>query len=432
MKISNLQIARKLSSKFNRVLSLSLVFLFFITHTEAQVSRTYIQELEVNENVTVVTNVPTSINQHCNGTMTWNNTYDRYTVSGKDDEVRLNILKDLNIDTWDKQVIKQEVIISVKASDNVIEQELLDAIKIKLKLGSDKRVKIDCNLNLSEFRMENGFFKADDCQIKLDNGSKFDINYIEIECSLSIPKKVNLEIKGQRNVTVRIGDLEGDLDLDLNTAEVYGTKVRRLKGNLKSCYNVIFDTVASASISSSNSYVKIENLGGISIGAERLQPACDLPNAYSRKTHSYQTKYSFGTVGHIDIHGSANDEFIAKEVGALEVKSARFTSFKFDRLNVSMDLTAKNSDISVGLISKKFLAINVNNTLSNIDFKVEEGANYTLNLDREKYLECDMDAKLLKVKNVEGAKESYTMGDGSGEAVINVNCDKCQFGIKGL
>jgi len=432
MKISNLQIAKKLISGFKRLHFISLTLFFCCTQMQGQVSKTYIQELEVDENTTIVTNVPTSINQYTNGTMTCNNTKDRYAINGKHGDVRLNIFKDLNIDTWDKQIIKQEVVITVKASSASMEQEILEAFKIKLKKGADRRVKIDCNLNLSEFRMENGFFKADDCQIKLDNGKKFNVDYIGIECSLSIPKQVNLEIKGYRNVTVRIGDLEGDLDLDLNTAEVYGTKVRRLKGNLKSCYNVIFDTVASASISASNSYVQIENIGGVSIGAERLQLACDLPNAYSRKTHSYQTKYRFGTVGHIDIHGSANDEFIAKEVGALEVKSARFTSFKFDRLNVSMNLTAKNSDISIGLISKDFLEININNTLSNIDLKVEEGANYTLNLDREKYLECDMDEKLFKVKNVDGAKETYIIGDGSGEAVVNVNCDKCQLDIRGL
>ena len=430
MKISDLQIVRKLTSRFKPILLGSLTFLFCLARMQAQVSKTYVQELEVDENTTVVSNVPTRIDKHTHGTMTCNNTYDHYSIHGKNGETRLNINKELNIETWDKHVVRQEVYIAVKAESEAIAQEVLDAIKIKLKKGSDNRVKIDCNLNITKFKMENGFFKADECHIFLNNGKRYPIESLEIECNVSIPKTVNLEVIGYENATLRIGELEGDLDLDLTKAEVYGTKVRRLKGNLKSCYNVIFDTVASASISASNSYVKIENLGGISIGAERLQPACDLPNAYSRKTHSYQTKYSFGTVGHLDIHGSANDEFVAKEIGALNVKSARFTSFTFDRLNVSMDLTAKNSDISIGLIAKDFLEINLNNSFSEISFVVEEGANYELNLDRKKYLECNLDSKYIRMDNTDGIQEKYTVGNGKSESVINVNCDRCQLDIK--
>jgi len=110
---------------------------------QGQVSKTYIQELEVDENTTIVTNVPTSINQYTNGTMTCNNTKDRYAINGKDGDVRLNIFKDLNIDTWDKQIIKQEVVITVKASSASMEQEILEAFKIKLKKGAVRRVKID-------------------------------------------------------------------------------------------------------------------------------------------------------------------------------------------------------------------------------------------------------------------------------------------------
>jgi len=426
MKNYNHHPAIRLISKF-RIYGI-LLFCFALNYSTgyAQISKTFVEEIEVASSVTLVSNVPASIGISISGTMSSNNTKSRYSVNGKNNEIRLNILKDLDIETWDKNIIKQETSVTIKAATNEAAKMVMEQLQLELKKGSDKRIVVDCNLNIDRFIMKNGFFRTDNCEIELDNGRTYTIEYLELETRLSIPKSINVALIGNKHSTIRLGELDGDLDLELKYAEVFGTNVRNLRASLRSCYNVFFNEVEAADISSSNSYVKIDEVKSIKIGDQSLNDACDLPHLRSQRSNSAQTKYQLGTVKVLSVNDSANDEIIIDEVEEMNVKNTSYTNFQIYRLTTSLLFNAKSSDLIISKISKNFSQIEINNSLSTIDLTVDKGANYTLNLDRNNYIE-GFNNNLTKVEQNENGKDVYKVGEGGEGGLISLSCDRCKF-----
>jgi len=248
MKNYNHQIATKLGSRFKNIFILVSVLVISHSHGNAQITKTFTKEIEVDENITLESNVPSSMDLHIHGTMSSSNTKNSYSIAGKNNDVRLNISKELEIKTWDQNIVRQETVVSVKAETEQKAQDFLDELELNLRMGADHRVVIDCNLNMELFKMKNGFFKSDDCTITLENGRTFSLEYLALETKLSIPKYSNLQLTGHQHCTVRLGELEGDLGLELKYAEVYASNVRNLRASLRSCYTVIFNEVETANI----------------------------------------------------------------------------------------------------------------------------------------------------------------------------------------
>jgi len=428
MKIRIRQIAKKSVFRF-KIFSLSICMLTFFANAISQSTQVYKNKIEVKEGVNIESNLPTSLNIQINGTVTTNNTKDSYNIEGKNGDVRLNILKDLEIETWDKNIIQQKTVVTVKAVSKDIEADFLKSLNLSLKEKVDGRVIIDANLDIEKFKMDNGFFKADDCKIKLKNGKTFDIEYLELSTFLTIPTNSNLFIKGSNFGTVRLGELNGNLDLDIKYVEVYVQSVKNLRGSLRWCYNVSFDKVAFADLSSSNSYIYIKKLEGVNIGMQALNDACDLPHVKHKASHSAQTKYRFGTVGLIQVNKSNNDEIFADEAEMLEVKKTKYTDFKIKRLNNAMLVDASNADIDIDEIGNKFTAIDIKNELSSIDLGFEEGASYTIQLKRNNYFEFDPDKSFLSLKDTKEDKEYFQKGDAENGGRILIDCDRCKLDI---
>ena len=430
MKVKNLQLVRKLDFKFDSIALVISLFLFS-ANCFSQSTKTIFDEVAVRDKITIESNLPTSLDIHINGTVTTNNTSDRYTLNGKNENIRLSILKDLEIETWEKNVVRQETKVTIKGKSKQEEIELMDKLQLSLKEKASKRVVIDCNLNISKFKMVNGFFRAEECELVLSNGKSYQVEYLELETKLFIPKASDLVLKGYNYSTIRLGELEGNVDLDLQYAEVYGTSVLKLKANLGWCYNVMFDKVAFADISAFNSYIKINSLGGAGIGMQSLKGANLLTDLYNKTSNSSQTKYEFGVVGLLEIFSSANDEFIIGELGFLNMKNTNYSTVKANRLNDSMIIDANSTDIQIDKVVKNFTTIDVQNRLSEIRMVFEEGASYTIEVDEMSYFEFDPDKSVMKLKNrgTEG-KVYYQKGMKGEGGKITLNCDKCKFDIR--
>ena len=429
MKVSNRQTGKRSAFKFNSL----ILFLYFFLLTNivfGQSKKSIIDEIEVKAGVTIESNLPTTLDIKISGSMTSNNTKDRYTIAGKGDQTRININKELEIKTWDKNIVKQETSIIVKAATKEEEILLLDILQLSLKEKAGSRVIIDCNLNMERFEMTNGFFKGDQCKIVLKNGQSYQIEYLEISTKLTIPKESNLSVKGDTNSTLRLGELFGDVDLDLQYTEVYGKQARKLKGSLRSCYNVYFDKLAFADISSSNSYINIKNLGGANIGTQSLNDSWTLSNLRYNRSNSAQSKYVFGIVGLLLIHESANDEIVADEVGHIEVSKTNYSQFHIKLLNTYAKINASNSDLNIDKVGKDFLELDIKNKLSNINIKVVEGTDYKLIINRNKYVEADLNDILMLESGEGSSEEIYRIGNNTSDRLIQINCEDCRLQVK--
>lgn len=448
MKLLNLQSVLKYVSKYSYCFFVIQILL--VLPSNAQVSKTFQEEIDVENGVDIFSNVPSTIGVHVNGTMITNNTMNRYSINGKNDDVRLNILKDLKIDTWDKNKIRQETIITVNTDSEKEAEKLLDALKMDLAKQLKNKVQIDCNMNIESFSLKNGWFRSDDCKIVLEDGQSYPISYLSIETKLTIPKSSNLSLSSNKNCTILLGDLEGNLNLDLKYAEVYGSVVNNLNAQLRWCYNVYFDEVDKGSISATHSYVNIKKANGIKIGESSISEApstfdewntslsnkdgykIDYKGGATKKDfenhfHSTQSKYTFGVVNTVSIFKSMGDTFNASEIDKLDIKKANYSSFRVRKLNTSADVQAKSSDVIISKINRLFENVSVENALCDVDLMVESDANYTLELDVSEYLEKYLSNDLEAVEQNGTDKEVYQVGDTGSGGNIFIKCEKCKF-----
>ena len=430
MKIRNLLIAKLSKSRFN-CCSILLAILVLVSGTAAaQSEKTFEKEYIVDDQVHVVTNVPTDFHLHMDGKFVCDNTKDRYIINGKNETAIVNISKELNIHTWQKNVIRQEVKIIADMVDPADAKDFLTSIKIKLKKSANGNVAVDCNMNLKKFDLKNGFFSSDQCTVVLDNGKSFNVKRLVLETILYIPKNANLTVEGSRNCTILLDDIDGDVEFNLSYAEVYGKSANRIKANLNYCYNFIFDHIKSAEINAINSGIKIKSSERLEIGKNKLPNRCVARSLQNKiNSNAFQNLFNFPSANEIIIFQSANDEFTIGKVKKLKVNKAAYSQFQIDHLEQTFNLSANNTDVTISKVNKAFETLSLNNTLGSISINVEEGTSYYLSLPKENYTEYQLNRNFKSVESNNDSEQSFQVGDGEAKGMIYINCDRCKFDI---
>lgn len=433
MKRNSQVMKRKWNWKFKIVNILATALCFFSIYSFGQTSeKTFTQELEVSKNITIATNVPTSLEIQLNTySAHMNNTMDGYIVIGKNQQERLFVHKEYDIQTWEKNTIRQEVDIKIKSDSETNNEAFLNQLKIKLAESNDKKVIVDANMNLAKFTLRNGRFRSDASKIILQDGSSFSVEYLEIKTRLYIPKTANLKVNSILNHTLKLGDLEGDLDLDLQYGEVYGKKIKNLNANLRFCYNVIFKEAEMVNASATNSHLKIDKVKNLTIGENKLSKDLTGKNIFNQwmNNNSSMNIYNFREVKKLVIFDTANDKISIGEIDHLEIKSSIFSNYKILKLNETLNLNAKSGDISISEVSKDFKNIDLNNTHSKMTINIPEIGNYGINIFDVKSIDFKLPthAKLLESKSNKNAL--FKIGENENTGIINIQCDRCELDI---
>ncbi len=427
MKKRFLQILKKSSLIFSLILILCL---FFSWKIDAQISKTYEKEVAVSPDVKIETNVPTDFWLEISGNMSSDNTYDRYIISGKNGDQRLNINKEYTIHTWDKDVVKQVVTIKGSAESYSDEQELIDALNINFNEHADGRMLIDANMNIDRFILKNGFFKSDQSTIVLENGSKHKVDRLTIESTLYIPKTANLTVVGTRNVTLRLDDIEGHLELIMSYAEVYGKTVQSLNASFNYCYGAYFDRVEQAEINAINSHISINEVTSLEIGKQQISNRCLASALHDiKKYNSFQNSFEIKEVAEFKVFESANDVFHLKSVHKADVIKSAFCQYNIDELKNSFDLIAKNTEVKLYEVSKDFKMINMVNTIGEIFMRFEDESDYKLRLVSTNYVESNLAPKIKEMESKNESEKIYKSGSGE-KGEVYLDCDRCKLTIK--
>ena len=420
---------KKWNWKFRLV---SLLLCLFVFDNFGQVSeKTFVQEIEVNKNITITSNVPTSLDielntQHSNR----NNTYNGYIVVGKNNQERLFVHKEYVIHTWEKNTIRQEVDIKIKSDSDANNQTFLNQLKIHF-AKTNRQILVDANMNLEKFTMQNSRFRSDDCQIILQDGTTFSIDYLEIKTRLYIPKTANLKVNSILNHTLRLGDLEGNLDLNIQYGEVFGQKIKNLNANLHFCYNVIFKEAETVNASATNSHLKIDKVNHLSIGEEKLSKDFVNKNDLQEwmNNNSSMNIYNFREVEKMTIFDTANDKFKIGEVNDLEIKSSIFSNYQILKLNESLSLNAKSGDVSISEVAKDFKHINLKNTHSTIKLNIAEHGNFGINIYNVNAIDYRLPPNAKLIEKDSNKNAYFKIGESKNTGTIDIQCDRCELDI---
>lgn len=410
------------------------LFLVFSNSINAEeYTRTYTKEIIVNEMPTVSTNVTSSLSLKVRGNYSHrSNTKYGYIIKGKSQKDRFYIHKDYVIETWDMDRIRQEVDVTIKSKDQEAAQFLLDQLEIELLANKSGHILVDANMNFKTFSLTNRWFKDEVCKVELNDGTTYEVDYLEIKARLFVPVKSNLKVKSILHHTLRLGNLEGDLDLDLQYGEVYGNKINNLNANLRFCFNVIFNEANNVVTSATKSHLKIDKVRHIELGKLQLEQGA-LINGDKIKWLDYNSSlnlYNFKDIGKMIIHNSAYDDFKIGEINDLEVASSIYSNYKISKLKTDFEFKGKNADISISEVEREFVIIDIQNKLSKLNINIADGGNYSLNLYDQQLLESNLPVAAQLIERKGPLSSTYKIGKGKSTGEINIRCERCELDMR--
>ena len=417
---------------WNRI-AMVFIFISFSSIGSAQeYTKTFVKEVTTIEQPTVSSNVPSSLSIQIDGASAHrNNTKFGYIIKGSNNQDLLYINKDYTIETWDKNIIRQEVDVTIRSDDRRTAEALLDQLAIKLPNSPEGQIIVDANMNFKKFEMKNRRFKEDYGIVTLDEGNSYELTYLEIKTRLFIPRKSNLKVASILHHTLRLGDIEGDLDLDLQYGEVFGKKINNLNANLRFCFNVIFEEANSVIASATNSHLKIAKVNKVELGKIRLGkgPLVHGDQIQWLDNNSSMNIYNFRNVNRMIVHDSANDDFKIGEVDDLEVASSIYSDYQISKVNNELIFNGKNGDLSIAEVARAFEHIDIHSKLSKLNINVAEDENYTIKVFDPARLESKLPSTARQVEGDDGSHLLYKMGTGISTAQINIRCDRCDLDI---
>ena len=394
-----------------------------LSMAQQPITKTFVKEIEVAADATVVSNTPRSMDMHMHGTMSFNNTADGFTITGKSGDLILKLEKGLDIGTWDKNVIKQTVEITVVPEDPQEAQAFLDALAIKIADDHIGNYSVDCNMNIWKMEMRNSFFSSDKAHFFLDGGKKYNIKSLQIRTILTIPKSNNLRIEGKYS-GINVGDLDGELEVYLNSCNLRGGNINKVSGTFTNCNDVHFKSIKMANFSAKNSGIYINEVEKLMLGFKSLKTGCEFMT--ESVTNSALNEFHIKKAGEILISESSTDNFVIDEVDHLEIPTAVFSNFKIVKLNKTLFSNMTSGDLTISTINKGFESININNKTSTVILGTDKDCSYTLNAYRNNVSEFFF-PKSAKMMNEEGSLTStFLKGDKVTAGNISIRCEQCK------
>ncbi len=336
------------SGRFNGMMFFFLLSIFQLNATTTiSVNKIFEQEIEVPEGTTIRTEGPGSPDMHLHGTMSSSSERGAYTLKGKKGGLIMKIDRKFNIFTWDKNVVKHKVVVTIEADNAAMEKEILDALTMDLQLSPDNSLEIDCFLGIRKITMRNGWFKDDDNTLIMRSGKEIKFRSLTISSILTIPKNSNLDMKS-KYMNITLGELNGTANLDL-TGSIFTAKyVQDLKAKLKQT-ELTINEVKTASVSAHHSKIMLLEAEDIQIGKlllDNLALGFDVwshhhypensfdsaKDARMKSKYSSTNKYTFKDLDKLEVYSSLNDKFSMNELGELNLMDVAFSEVDISKL----------------------------------------------------------------------------------------------------
>lgn len=341
---------------------------------------------------------------------------DYVIIPGGNDGVRALVVRDFEIKTTDSDIIEQSVTITVIPDERYKQEaiDLLEALESNLQLKGNKYVTIDGNLNIVKFGFENGFFRKNVNTVELEDGKKFRIKSLVIESEISIPKSSTVNITADY-LTATIGDLSGELNLNLAYSKLRGNSVGTLNANLNYS-KVNFTIIDKAELNTQNSGLRCDAVQRISIG-KGVDVSSELyeQKIFSGVMQSRLSTYNLGNVGHLSAANSVNDQYFMEVVKQMDVKNAAFTDFEVGILTKELTMEIRKGDLHIKSLAEGFEKIMINNEYSDIYLKLQDCKNYAFEGGYLEFTEMIRNGHELKAGNPKSAGK------------ITINCKNCRI-----
>lgn len=308
----------------------------------------------------------------------------RFTVKQSDQLVIENSYGLVHVNTWDKNEITVDIVITTHASTELKAESMLDKIKInQVEVGGKGRI---C-------------YKTEVKNIKSDNNEGFSINY-----TINMPKKNPLDVTNKFG-DVYLDDFDGKLTLDVGYGALNVSHITSTDPNIKVAFgSATVSSVETGTFKISYSKLSIDKAGDITI-----------KNSFG--------KSDIGTVNHL-IADQQYGDLDVESVNELE-GSVRFADLTVNKLLKSTDLDLKycgKADFKSVAAGCNLMKIDAH--FSSVYLSLASGANFNIDLSTSF---GDMKNKqtgaieLTEVQKTEHSNNHHYKGKcGKGEGNMNI------------
>ncbi|PCI93530.1 MAG: hypothetical protein COB15_16295 [Flavobacteriales bacterium] len=392
-----------------------------------------------------------------------------------------NYKGDINIETWDKPIVQMEAFVTISGgNDDDIEKALEDFDLSLIRKGN-------------KIEIENEWSKHQDCncvetsikgKIVTKKGEKIRVKKYKIDYVITVPKKINLELKDSYGDIV-ISDIDGDVkatsfqgdltvgnitgSIDLN--EKYGNvvvgnfsegeiKLFHAEADFGSSQNIELDakysdvtflSVHEIEMCAFQSDIEIEKevkkvTGKIKYGDLILEN-----NASYIEINVFQAKVELEAVEEIEISGSYTN-FKAKSIGRIFLEKSfqnsyrietvssikgdsKYTSFDIGILKNELDLETFQGSIDVDEILGIFSKLDIDSKYTPIDLSFSKDAKFNLKAETT-YADFDYPKNAMQVEEEDIAHQKknfkgvFNANNNKEPSLVNVVCFQGKLNLR--
>ncbi len=285
------------------------------------------QEIEVPEGVTITSNGPVSVRIYGRGIINSRQSEGNYIVSGKSSLPHVFVInKSMPINSWKKNTVRQVVTILVETKNNSQLQLLRQALLPELTLSPTNEVKLNYQLNIRQFTLNNGFFQQDNNSITLADGRVLPVEYLEIKNDVFVPENANLKFD-LSNTKLSLGDHQGAIKTTSKGGSVSAGCLKNLDASI-SDGTLRIDAIKKAAVTMANSQLHL----GL---ATELTLSSSLSSSH------------VDSIGVLVVEKSLSDHLAFGKVDAGSIHQAVFSSITLKELKTGLSYSGKNSHLSV-------------------------------------------------------------------------------------
>ncbi len=251
----------------------------------------------------------------------------------------------IDVQNWDQQKIKIDVIVTVKHSNEEKAKKMLNAINVEFSSG--------VNSVKAETQIEDKLGTSG----SWNNGNDFEINY-----TVQMPKKINLDLYNKYGHVI-IDEVDGHANLELKYGKL---TVNRLSRGDDRPLNTVNLAYASGSSISECNWLK----------ANIKYSSLDIEKARAFIGYTSYMKLAIDEASSVVIEGKY-DGYSFGELSNLVINTS-YSSVKADKLDKKLEADTKYTNVSIDRMPAGFEAISINSKYGTYKIGLDENASYKL------------------------------------------------------
>lgn len=320
------------------------------------------QTVEVPQGVLIHSKGPQSVRINGRGVINTRHLETKYVVSGKRSLPYIYVIhKTLEINTWNRDQVKQEVTVTLETRTAEQAIQLQAALRPVLELAPGNSLSLNCELNIAQFSVNNSWFREDKNSLTLSDGRVFPVKYLEISNRFFVPESANLDLKLHRTNLV-LGDHSGSIKLQQAFGQVGGGCLQEMTAQLTDAH-VKIDKLDEANLQLTNCDLNLGQVGKMTMNSSLSAGEID-------------------SVGQLLLNKSVSDRFTFGRVDIGNAADVFFSTFEVDEIWQSWQLTGKRTSLTVGKASQALHSFQIDNQDGLINFPLADLLSYKLWCDK--------------------------------------------------